>query len=158
MEELESPGHCRYHDLSVNAGSIWWFFYWDRYCFSRFSAADPSCHLFCLILKAVLGVQAGWCLLPAPGMVLCGRVGPWGVSVLRSLGTLPVLPQAIGMVSVAGEFKWKHVIERASKSFWKSGENFSLLNVVKVWDGMGWGEEAQITKCFPWPSRRRYCR
>lgn len=46
----------------------WLFFAEDPCCFSWFSAAHPSCDLFgwCCVRA---GVQAGWCLLPAPGML-----------------------------------------------------------------------------------------
>lgn len=99
------------------------------------------------MLNPALGVQAGWCLLPAPDTLLCGRAGLRRVSALHSPGTLSVLPQAISMVSVAGEFKWKHVIETASKAFWKSVDNFSLLNIAKGWGGMERGS-ADHKMCF----------
>ncbi|XP_009869426.1 PREDICTED: sickle tail protein homolog [Apaloderma vittatum] len=48
--------------------------------------------------------------------------------------------QAVGMVSVAGEFRRKRVIETASKAFWKSVENFSLLDIAEGWAGMERGD------------------
>lgn len=56
----------------------------------------------------------------SPDILLCRQAELRRVSVLPSLGT--ALPQAISIVSVAGEFKLKCVIEKASKAFWKSVE------------------------------------
>lgn len=93
---------------------------------------------FWLILSPALGIQAGWCLLPASCMLLCGWVGQRRVSALHRPGQL-VWCLSLGNLN-------ENVIETASNLVGSQWRTSPFRTSQK--GGMGWSKEAQITKMF----------
>lgn len=105
---------------------------------------------FWLILSPALGIQAGWCLLPASSMLLCGWVGQRRDFLHYTDQGLPVLPEAISTVSVTGEFKWKHAMKQHQTFLEVSGEPLPSEHCRRV--GWGGARRRRSQKCFSWPS------
>lgn len=137
--------------------SNWWqyfeflgflgFFYWGSLLFQLVFQLLIQAAIFLADNKSSAGDTGRMVPSASPDILLYRRAELRRVSMLPSLGT--VLPRAFSIVSVAGEFKLKRVIETASKAFWKAVE-------ICFWTSqkgrVGWTEEVQLTKCFSWPS------